>query len=612
MSVISRLLDAVRSWRRGGDGGRRTAKRAGVSVEHLDHRQLLSVNFTGNVATDFPASTRPGVAALPDNSSVQHPVISDPALKALVKVSGFDINGLRVTYTAADDTLSVGIAQPPSQQAGHPGPVVAGDADNNGNDGTVDPAVVALEGTGFRDSPDFGASEFMGVFLDLKGQNFADVSAGYAINDPRSPKQYVVATAEAGNSPAAPSLDFGNGQVRQPGTVFTDAPEFEGNVYKLNSPAHPNLEFDITHFSELYLRETGKALTPASVIGLGAAAGSGDDPGIGEAFFPEQKFALGTATTLPPAVCPPASPPVLINPHQNRHINTAHETLIRASVLGSSGFDVSQIDPATVTLGGAHPVFSFDRFINKDNWADATFVFRGSDVHLPRGFTEATLAGRLTTGTSFSSSERVFNRDASYYSAAADRAASARQARRAEAGVVVAPNSPVAISGSAVALKTPAFAPGSPNRALVSSTLKVDYTTAATAATSGVVAESTHRHATHARVKVHSRPDAAVAPVVSVERQRPATAKLPHHVRKSLDRFARDANRTHAGTVAAKNVRRKPTNTGESAWDSALKAIGLDHTRTRKAAHKILRPPAHKAVAAHPAAHTVAPPGGAE
>ena len=442
MSLISRLLDAVQSWRRGRDGGRkRAAQRAGVSMEQLDHRQLLSVNFTGNVATDFPATLKPGVVVLPDNPSVQHPVISDPALKALVKVSGFDVNGLRVSYTAADDTLSVGIAQPNSQQAGHPGPVIAGDSDNNGDDGTVDPAVTALEGTAFRDFQDFGGSEFMGVFLDLKGQNFADVSAGYAVNDPRSPKEYQVATAVVNSTPSTPSLDFGNGQVQQPGTVFTEAPGFEGNVYKVNSPAHPSLEFSIAHFSQLYLQETGKALMPSSVIGMGASAGSGDDIGIGEAFFPEQKFTLAQAT-IPPTTCPPVSPPVIINPHENQHINTAHPTLIRANLLGSSGFDVSKIDPATVTLGGAHPIFSFDHYINKDNWADATFVFRGTDVKLPGGYTEATLAGSLTTGTTFSSSVRVFNRDSSYYTSASVRAAEARQARQAAAGSWSPPTAP--------------------------------------------------------------------------------------------------------------------------------------------------------------------------
>ena len=419
MSLISRLYHAVRSWRRR-QGGPRATKGVNVSMEQLDHRQLLSVNFTGNVATDFPASTSPGVVVLPNNGSVTHPVISDPALANLVKVSGFDVSGLRVTYTAADDTLSVGIEQPLSQQTSHPGPVIAGDADNNGNDGTVDPAVTALEGAGFKDFADFGGSEFMGVFLDLKGlgritptwRQGTRSTTPDRRNSIRSHKRSSIVP----HRPTPPTS--ARRQVQQPGTVFTEVPQDEGNVYKVNSPAHPNLEFSITHFSQLYLQETGKALTPTSVIGLGATAGSGDDPGIGEAFFPEQKFTLAQAT-LPPMTCPPASPPVIINPHAYQTINTAHDTLIRVNVLGSSGFDVSRIEPGTVTLGGAHPIFSFDRFINNDEWPDATFVFRADQVNLPAGKTEATVTGELTTGMSFSSSVLVTNKTSASFSASA-------------------------------------------------------------------------------------------------------------------------------------------------------------------------------------------------
>src|SRR4051794_1787277 len=147
MSLISRLFEAVRSCRRR-RGGPKTAQRASVAMEPLDHRQLLSVNFTGNVATDFPATQNPGVVVLADNANVIHPVIS-PDIAGIVKVSGFDISGVRVTYTPADDTLNIGIEQPLSQQPSHPGPVIAGDADNNGDDGTVDPAVTAIKGSGF-------------------------------------------------------------------------------------------------------------------------------------------------------------------------------------------------------------------------------------------------------------------------------------------------------------------------------------------------------------------------------------------------------------------------------------------------------------------------------
>jgi hypothetical protein len=490
MSLFSRLLDAVRSWRQRGTGPK-AARRAGVSVEHLDHRQLLSVNFTGNVATDFPASMSPGVVVIPENSSVQHPVITNPALANIVKVSGFDLSGLRVSYTASDDTLSVGIEQPPSQQATQPGPVIAGDSDNNGDDGTVSPAVTAIAGTGFKDFADFGGSEFMSAFLDLKGQGFADIAAGYAINDPRQPKQYQVAEAVVNPTPPPVPLDFGTGQVQQPGTTYETVPAAAGNVYKVNSPAHPNLEFAISHFSELYLQDTGTPLTPSSVIGIGATAGSGDTPGISKAFFPEQKFTLAAAT-VPPT--PPPSPPVIINPHENKHINTAHPTLIRVNVIGSSGFNVTQIIPSTVTLGGAHPIFSFDRFINNDEWPDATFVFRGTDVNLPAGFTEATITGNLTNGQTFSSSVQVFNRNASYYTTPELQGAADRQAARAARsdGFVVLPaTSPVAVTnGTFARLAKRAYPPGSPNGNLVNSTLTVDQPTVSSAAKVGALSAS--------------------------------------------------------------------------------------------------------------------------
>jgi hypothetical protein len=76
-------------------------------MEQLDHRQLPSVNFTGNVPIDFPATQVPDVVVLPDNPLVQH-----PAIAPIVNVSGFDISGIRVSYSPYDDTLSIGLDQP--------------------------------------------------------------------------------------------------------------------------------------------------------------------------------------------------------------------------------------------------------------------------------------------------------------------------------------------------------------------------------------------------------------------------------------------------------------------------------------------------------------------
>jgi hypothetical protein len=364
-------------------------------MEQLDHRQLLSVNFTGNVVTDFPASTVPGVVVLPDNPLVQHPAIA-PAIAPIVKVSGFDITGIRVTYTAADDTLSIGLEQPLSQN--HPGPVIAGDADNNGNSGTVNPAVTAVPGfEGFQDLPDLGGTEHMGAFLDFTGSGNAQIVAGFSATPPsgQAAKPYQVALAIPTGPNAAPI--FG-----------TELPGFEGNVYLNNAVAHPNLEFAISHFSQLYQQITGNALTPATVFNIGAFGGSGQDVGIGEAFFPEQPVTL-SAATLPPMVCPPISPPILVNPHEHRIVDTNHRDLVRVYVLGTSGFDVTQINPATVSLSGAKPIAHTTRHFPHSEFLNAVYTFVGKDINLPAGYTTATFTAQTFSGQEISSSNQVLN-----------------------------------------------------------------------------------------------------------------------------------------------------------------------------------------------------------
>ena len=237
-----------------------------------------------------------------------------------------------------------------------------------------------LVGTSFMDFPDFGGSEYMGAFLDLSGSGYADVVAGFSVSDPRPTKQYQVAQAIVNTSGPPTTPLFG-----------TELPQFEGTSFKQNSPATPNFEFSIAHFSQLYLQETGKPLTPSSVIAIGAMGGSGQDSGNGnstgsgisggitEEFFHEQPFTLSQAIV-------PESANVVINPHSSSLVDTVHDTLVRVSVLGSPTLDVTQIEPDTVTLGGAHPVFfSFNRFVNSDKYLDATFVFQGPSVKLPTG-----------------------------------------------------------------------------------------------------------------------------------------------------------------------------------------------------------------------------------
>ncbi len=439
MSFLHSLLDAVRSWGRR-RANRQTSKRMTAQVEHLDHRQLLSIGFTGNVPIDFPATQQPGVVVIPDNPSVIHPIIP-PQFQSLIKASGFDVTAIRLSYDPTTDVLSIGLEGPPANGVSGQ-QVIAGDADDNGNSATVNPAVTAID-PGFQNPGDMGGSQFMGAFLDLSNPSIPSVVAGIAPEMPGYTKNYTVAQAVVNPQYPGSAPQFG-----------TPLPQFNGNVYLVNDPSHPNFEFAIDHFSQLYQLETGKALTPNATIGVGAFGGSGQDDGISKAFFPAVPISFAGAIQPPPAPCP-ASPTVYINPHSGYHINTAHPDRIRVNVLGSSGFNATTIVPSTVTLGGAHPFASFTRRFKFDQVPEETFVFRGTDVVLPRGITNATISGQTSSGQSFSSTVQVFNRNYSFYSRAQ---IASQQARLARAGIVPAAFQQ-ASSGSTALADPPATSP---------------------------------------------------------------------------------------------------------------------------------------------------------
>jgi hypothetical protein len=407
MFRIARLLQAALTWFSRGEGPK-TPRRAVMAVEHLDHRQLLSINFTGNVATDFPASEQPGVVVFNSSNTpnIQHPIIP-PNLQPFIPVNGFDISEIRVSYDSAKDTLDIGLNQPPSGNPGQPGPVIAGDADDNGTAGTVNPAVEAAA-PGFTEFSQMGGSDEMAAFLDFTGTGVPQIVAGYSpIAPPATPtnpapiKPYQVATAIPNSSNPKGIPTFGPALSN-----------FTGNVYLVQTPDHPSLEFSITHFAQLYQMETGKPLTSTSVIGIGGFAGSLDDIGISDAFFPVNTFTLAQATvpTPTPTPCPPQTPTNYVNPHEHRIIDTAHRDLIRVNIVGTSGFDVKQINPTTVTLDGVYAIAHITRKVRRDEFPIATYVFRADQLHLPRGLNTVTLAGTLKNGTTtFQSSREVLN-----------------------------------------------------------------------------------------------------------------------------------------------------------------------------------------------------------
>jgi hypothetical protein len=389
MFLFSRLLRAVDSWRLR-RGGQKTAKRAGVTIEQLDHRRLLSVNFTGNVPVDFPATESPGVAIISNN--VNFATIG-PTLQPYVYTSGFNIKDIRVTYTPSDDTLSVGLDGPPAS-ASSPDEVIAGDADDNGNSGTVNPAVTAVVPT-FMDAPDFQGSESMGITLNFNanGSGAPQVVAGFPEITP------------AGATVKSYEVALGTG----PENFNTPLPQFTGNVYTVNSPANPNLEFSITDFSQLYQEITGQPLTQASTIYIGGFGGSANDGPITEATIGPGAFTLSSATPVSPPVNPQPSPPILINPHEHRIIDTQHRDLIRVSIFGTSGFPVSQINPSTVELDGVASIAHITRKIRRDEFPFQTYVFVADQLTLPTGLTTATLTGKTYSGVTFESQKDVLN-----------------------------------------------------------------------------------------------------------------------------------------------------------------------------------------------------------
>ncbi len=438
MNLLSLIVEAVQSFRHR-RGAFRPRKRAEIRLEQLDHRQLLAVNFTGNIANDFTAATPAVFLSDPNNHQPGFPPGSP--LQELIKVSGFAVDQIAVNYDQATDTLSVGFLQPLNQKPGLGGlpgqfPVIAGDADNNGNNSTTDPAVTPF---GVVDDPGISETENFNVVIDLSGgTNTATQSIFAGIPNAATPgytnSRYVVAPA------VFASGDTIDSAVPQQGAELT---QNEGTLFlPFNNPQNGALEFSIPHFAELYQQVTGKVLVGTSQIAIGASAGSGDDE-LSEEVFNFRPLAVGTATT-PTPVPPPPPPPVivelfqptiLINPHENRHVNTAHYDDVRVTVLSSASFDATLIDPTTVTFGGASPIASFHRIQLHDGIPSETFVFKGTDINLPPGLTSATISGKTLTGVLFTGSEIVFNRDDSFYNAAQIRA---RDARLARFGVTVA------------------------------------------------------------------------------------------------------------------------------------------------------------------------------
>ena len=288
---------------------------------------------------------------------------------------------------------------PPAEIAGQ-GEVIAGDADDNGNPGTVNPSVTGVS-PGFIGFPGLHRIGVYGGHPGLHGTGTPQIVAGFSEvspipstpSNPIPAKPYEVAVANPSNLPM-----FG-----------TELPQFVGGYFLPTSPTAPNMEFTITHFSQLYQQETGKPLTSSSVIYIGTQAGSSNDGGINEIASP-QGSSFSDRCRHAPRDLPAA---IADDLRQSARASNRRHTPSRFDPSHHRG-DVRVQRQGHQPLDGDPGRRPRHRSRHPEGPAGrvpiATYVFVADQLHLPPGLNNVTLSGTLENGlTTFSSSRAVLN-----------------------------------------------------------------------------------------------------------------------------------------------------------------------------------------------------------
>ena len=186
------------------------------------------INFTGNVANDFPAST--GATVVP---GVPGSVAEAPYIIKNGWTSGFIVESLRVLYNQANDTLYVGV-QTYS---------IAGDADGNPHPGSADPQLAAAGGVNL---PGFGGDKSLTVAFGNVAPGggvgstafVAGIPANKASGNPANSNDFTVSTYK----------DTGQGLAYSYGTILKN---HVGALAVDPTAAAPNFEFAITNVSKI-------------------------------------------------------------------------------------------------------------------------------------------------------------------------------------------------------------------------------------------------------------------------------------------------------------------------------------------------------------------------
>jgi hypothetical protein len=219
------------------------------------------IAFTGVAGNDFNPNTNANVQVFTIDGDPANNIFETPYMLANNRITGWAVKDLRLAMDPTSHTLSVGV-----NTYG-----IAGDADGNGNPGTVDP-----------NDPDFVHGQDQ---PHLGGQK--SITVAFAANNPSNPAVPGTALIVAGVP--ADKTTAGTGTVdgfnvaayagNNAGIQNNYGAPLTGHIGDLAfdpSSQHPSFEFTIPNFSSI------PGLNPAEGFWVKLYAGSPDDGSVGE------------------------------------------------------------------------------------------------------------------------------------------------------------------------------------------------------------------------------------------------------------------------------------------------------------------------------------------
>lgn len=192
------------------------------------HSRADVIDFTGNVADDFPTSAISGsIPGQPGSIAEASYIIQNGW------TTGFLVESVRFSYDQKTDTMFVGV-QTFS---------IAGDADGNGNPGVTSSQMAIAGGVNYAH---FGGDKSLTLAFanatitgGIANPSFvAGIPADKAVGDSRNPNEFTVATYN----------DTKRGLAYSYGTILND---HVGQLAVDPSASQPNFEFALTHFSKI-------------------------------------------------------------------------------------------------------------------------------------------------------------------------------------------------------------------------------------------------------------------------------------------------------------------------------------------------------------------------